>query len=87
MVSRFGGEAVPTRGRSDPEPEQKIGRRPLYVDCRGVRMVSRFGGEAVPTRGRSDPEPEQKIGRRPSLATPWRIEGLLSLHVQGRRQE
>ena len=50
-------------------------------------MVSRFGGEAVPTRGRSDPEPEQKIGRRPSLATPWRIEGLLSLHVQGRRQE
>ncbi len=31
-------------------------------------------------------EPVVKIGLRLSLCRPWRIEGLLSLHVQGRRK-
>jgi hypothetical protein len=47
----------------------------------------RFGGRPFPPEAGSDFEPERQIGRRPSLVTPWRIEGLLSLHVQGRRQE
>jgi len=33
MFSRFGGEAVPTLGRSNPEPDAKIGRRPSLRCC------------------------------------------------------
>ena len=32
-------------------------------------------------------EPGTENGPRPSVVTPWRIEGLLSLHVQGRRRQ
>src|ERR1035438_1761778 len=45
-------------------------------------MLSRFGGKAVSTRGRSESKPDRESGRRRSLTTPWRIGGLLSLHVQ-----
>ena len=38
MFSRFGGEAVPTLGRSSPEPDAKIGRRP------SLTMLWRIGG-------------------------------------------
>src|ERR1035438_5806274 len=60
---------------------------PLYVARRGVRIGSRFGGEAEPTRGQCCTEPERRSAAVPLFGLPWRIEGLVSLHVQGRRKE
>jgi hypothetical protein len=64
-----------------------IGYRKIEF-CSPPSFVSMgFGGEAVPTLGQPMVEPVEKIGRRLSLWMPWRIEGLVSLHVQGRHKE
>ncbi len=59
---------------------------PLYLPFPDVTSIeSRFGGKAVPPLGRV--EPGERAASAPLSSTPWGIEGLLSLQVQGRRPE
>ena len=67
------------------KPRSPLSTLVCCVQRRDDRL--RFGGEAVPTRGQRLLSLSLKIGRRPSLLTPWRIGGLLSLHVQGQHEE
>jgi hypothetical protein len=50
-------------------------------------MELRFGGEAVLPLGQRELSLSRRTAPVPLFLTPWRIGGLVSLHVQGRREE